>query len=154
MRLIKKSKKQIKYFYSLLGLMMFIGFILWGYRRFKISYSIAVESQFYFKQAKSFFYDYGFTGCVVDRKCIGGDECMYFLIVKLDTDANLPNWGESFYYNYYVFDLDINTIEFMVSKQIYDNAIQGVNIKKELDSIIVNNDSFLLISKDESRWLP
>ena len=128
----------------------------YGYHRFKIGYGIAIESRHYFKKAKAFFFNYEFFGNVVDRKYIEGDATAYFIVVRLDSDIIIPEWGRTFYYNYYVFDLDNNTMQFLVSKQIYNNVSQGDCIlkRKNSDSIYINNKSYLLFSKEALKWIP
>ena len=156
MKLIKKRQVRNKYIYVAFASLVLMCLSYYGYHRFKIGYGIAIESRHYFKKAKAFFFNYEFFGNVVDRKYIEGDATAYFIVVRLDSDIIIPEWGRTFYYNYYVFDLDNNTMQFLVSKQIYNNVSQGDCIlkRKNSDSIYINNKSYLLFSKEDLKWIP
>lgn len=106
MKLIKKRQVRNKYIYVAFASLVLMCLSYYGYHRFKIGYGIAIESRHYFKKAKAFFFNYEFFGNVVDRKYIEGDATAYFIVVRLDSDIIIPEWGRTFYYNYYVFDLD------------------------------------------------
>lgn len=47
-------------------------------------------------------------------------------------------------------------MQFLVSKQIYNNVSQGDCIlkRKNSDSIYINNKSYLLFSKEALKWIP
>ena len=107
MKLIKKRQVRNKYIYVAFASLVLMCLSYYGYHRFKIGYGIAIESRHYFKKAKAFFFNYEFFGNVVDRKYIEGDATAYFIVVRLDSDIIISEWGRTFYYNYYVFDLDI-----------------------------------------------
>ena len=156
MKLIKKRQVRNKYIYVAFASLVLMCLSYYGYHRFKIGYGIAIESRHYFKKAKAFFFNYEFFGNVVDRKYIEGDATAYFIVVRLDSDIIIPEWGRNFYYNYYVFDLDNNTMQFLVSKQIYNNVSQGDCIlkRRNSDSIYINNKSYLLFSKEALKWIP
>ena len=158
MKLIKKRQVRNRYIYVAFVSLVLMCLSYYGYPRFKMAYGLVIESQYYFKKAKAFFFNYEFSGNVVDRKYmeIEGDDAVYFIVVRLNPDVNVPEWGRSFYYNYFVFDLGNNTMQFLVSKQIYNNISQGDCIlkRKDSDSIYINNKSYLLLSKKALKWFP
>ena len=76
-------------------------------------------------------------------------------MVRLDSDIIIPEWGRTFYYNYYVFDWIIIQCNFWFpSKSII--MLQGDCIlkRKNSDSIYINNKSYLLFSKEALKWIP
>ena len=127
MKLIKKRQVRNKYIYVAFASLVLMCLSYYGYHRFKIGYGIAIESRHYFKKAKAFFFNYEFFGNVVDRKYIEGDATAYFIVVRLDSDIIIPEWGRTFYYNYYVYKYTLGmTVALAIVKRILNGDTQQV----------------------------
>lgn len=130
--------------------------ILFAVKMSKNMLNVKTEWDSIFVDRKQDFKSYQFSGKIINRNITEKANLPYSLTIVLDTNAVIPQWGESFYYQYFEFDSGNNTLTFLVSKYIYSsvNLNDVIKKKRESDSLYINDKAYRLLSIKPLEWIP
>lgn len=106
---------------------------------------------------KTFFVKYHFSRKVLSRSfCENENNLSYFVLIKLDSSIELPPFPYDSYYREYDFDVRNGTVKIRVTRKVYEKANKNAIVIKpaDSDSIFIDSKCYLLLGKEEQKWLP